>query len=129
MVSDENRYRQTLATVARRGRSGDDVHLAVREFLDEYPQRPVELRIAAIEDRPEPCGDLRWDAYLGALGEHLALRADLPVPSWTLDPCRFLAQFWFVSEVPGFRAISIAQAPVSFKRRGVMVPERSLVRV
>lgn len=31
--------------------------------------------------------------------------------------------------VPGFRAISIAQAPAAFRRRGIFVPERSLHRV
>jgi hypothetical protein len=34
-----------------------------------------------------------------------------------------------VSDVPGFRAISIAQAPAAFRRRGVFIPERSLHRV
>jgi hypothetical protein len=38
-------------------------------------------------------------------------------------------RFWFVSEVPGFRAIAIAQAPAAFRRRGVFIPERSLHRV
>ncbi|MEX2448313.1 MAG: hypothetical protein WD404_06170 [Solirubrobacterales bacterium] len=40
-----------------------------------------------------------------------------------------LDRFWFVSEAPGFRAVSLAQAPAAFRRRGVFIPERSLHRV
>jgi len=46
-----------------------------------------------------------------------------------VQPSRFLDRFWFVSDVRGFRAISIAQAPAAFRRRGVFIPERSLHRV
>ena len=43
---------------------------------------------------------------------------------------RFLDRFWFVSDVPGFRALAIAQAPAAFRRRRcVFIPERSLHRV
>jgi hypothetical protein len=71
----------------------------------------------------------RQDAYLGALAEHLAAAHDLSRPSWAVEPGRFLSQFWFVSENPGFRALAIAQAPAAFRRRGVFIPERSLHRV
>jgi len=72
---------------------------------------------------------VRYDAYLGALAEHLAVAHDLERPTWAIEPERFLDRFWFVSEVPGFRAVSISQAPAAFRRRGVFVPERSLHRV
>jgi hypothetical protein len=74
-------------------------------------------------------GDPRHDAYLGALGEHLAVVHGLSRPAWSVEPGRFLDRFWFVSEVPGFRAVAIAQAPAAFRRRGVFIPERSLHRV
>lgn len=50
-------------------------------------------------------------------------------PGWSVEPERFLDRFWFVSEIPGFRAMAIAQAPAAFRRRGVFIPERSLHRV
>ena len=78
---------------------------------------------------PTPTGDRRHDAYLGALAEHLAAVHGLSRPAWSVEPGRFLDRFWFVSDVPGFRAIAIAQAPAAFRRRGVFVPERSLHRV
>jgi hypothetical protein len=124
------RLTQTLAGVAARARGGDDFAYAVREFLDEFSLRSDDgSRIAAIEERPEGTGDDRHDAYLGALAEHLSLAHGLRRPSWSVEPDRFLGRFWFVSDVPGFRAIAIAQAPAAFRRRGIFVPERSLQRV
>jgi hypothetical protein len=124
------RLTATLAGVARRAIEGEDFHHAVREFLDEFTLRPDEAsRQSAIEAEPPPTGDPRHDAYLGALAEHLAAVHGLARPAWAVASDRFLDRFWFVSDVPGFRAVSIAQAPAAFRRRGVFVPERSLHRV
>jgi hypothetical protein len=121
---------QTLAAVARRTAGGEDFRHAVREFLDEFALRADERsRIAAIAERPPETGDARFDAFLGALAEHLAAAHGLPRPAWCVEPRRFLDRFWFLSATPGFRAVSIAQAPAAFRRRGVFIPERSLHRV
>jgi hypothetical protein len=121
---------ETLARVAERALSGEDFRHAIREFLGEFPLRSDdEARSAAISDPPEPTGDPRHDAYLGALAEHIAAIYDLERPSWSIEPDRFLETWWFVSEAPGFRAISIAQAPAAFVKHGVFLPERSLHRV
>lgn len=124
------RLTQTLAGVAQRACSGEDFHRAVREFLDEFALRgDASLRFDAISEKPLSTGEPRQDAYLGALAEHLAVTHGLERPSWSVEPDRFLPSFWFVSETPGFRAISISQAPAAFRRRNVFVPERSLHRV
>ncbi len=124
------RLSQTLAGVAGRVRVGEDFHYAAREFLDEFALRSDDRsRAEAIAQRPEPTGDTRHDAYLGALAEHLAAVHGLSRPGWSVEPGRFLSRFWFVSEVSGFRAVAIAQAPAAFRRRGVFVPERSLHRI
>jgi hypothetical protein len=124
------RLSATLAVVAARTRAGEDFQHAVREFLDEFSLRADDRsRAEAIVSRPEPTGDARYDAYLGALSEHLAAAHGIERPGWSTEAGRFLDRFWFVSEVPGFRAVSIAQAPAAFRRRGVFVPERSLHRV
>lgn len=121
---------QSLVGVALRVRRGENFHPAVREFLDEFVLRADDRsRFASISARPLPTGDARYDAYLGALAEHLAVAHGLDRPPWATEPARFLDRFWFVSDVPGFRAVSIAQAPAAFRRRGVFVPERSLHRV
>jgi hypothetical protein len=119
-----------LADVSRRVRGGEDFRYAVREFLDEFALRSDNpSRAEAIADPPEPTGEARYDAYIGALAEHLAVAHAFERPPWSVEPDRFLDRFWFVSEVPGFRAVSIAQAPAAFRRRGVFIPERSLHRV
>lgn len=124
------RMTETLAGVAARVRAGEEFGDAVREFLDEFSLRADDrLRAEAISTRPEETGDGRHDAYLGALAEHLAVAHGLDRPAWSIEPGRFLDRFWFVSDVPGFRAVAIAQAPAAFRRRGVFVPERSLHRV
>jgi hypothetical protein len=124
------KFSETIAGSTRRPSEGEEFHHAVREFLDEFALRgDAESRAEAIAERPGPAGDRRHDAYLGALAEHLAAVHDLGRPAWSIEPERFLDRFWFVSEVPGFRATAIAQAPAAFRRRGVFIPERSLHRV
>ncbi len=124
------RLSATLAGVARRAGAAEDFHHVVREFLDEFTLRgDDQSRAEAIAERPADTGERRHDAYLGALAEHLAAVHHLSRPRWSVAPDRFLDRFWFVSEVPGFRAVSIAQAPAAFRRRGVFIPERSLHRV
>lgn len=120
----------TLAAVARCVLAGGEFRYALRDFLDEFALRGEDAdRVAAIEERPRPAGDRRQDAYLGALAEHLAAVHGLARPAWCVEPGRFLDSFWFVSDVRGFRATAIAQAPAAFRRRGIFVPERSLHRV
>jgi len=124
------RLTQTLAGVARRALEGEGFNPSVREFLDEFAlSGEGRWREWAIAERPEPTGDPRQDAYLGALAEHLAAVHGLARPAWSIEPDRFLDRFWFVSDTRGFRAVSIAQAPAAFRRRGVFLPERSLHRV
>lgn len=124
------RLTATLAGVSERARHGEDFRHVVREFLDEFALHGDDRsRAESLSERPAPTGDRRHDAYLGALAEHLAAVHDLDRPQWSLDRDRFLDRFWFVSEVSGFRAIAIAQAPAAFRRRGVFIPERSLHRV
>jgi hypothetical protein len=121
---------ETLAGVAGRALGGEDFRHAAREFLGEFPLRGDDRsRQAAIVERPRATGDPRHDAYLGALAEHIAVLYGIERPAWSIEPDRFLETWWFVSDSPGLRAISIAQAPAAFARRGVFVPERSLHRV
>jgi hypothetical protein len=124
------RLTQTLAGVAQRVRKGQGFDHAVRDFLDEFALvADDDGRQRAIAERPEAAGEARQDAFLGALAEHLAAVHELDRPAWAIEPSRFLDRFWFVSDTIGFRAISIAQAPAAFRRRGIFVPERSLHRV
>ena len=119
----------TLAQASGRIVSGDDLLVVVREFLDQIPRLSAPELASAIEERPDATGDARADALLGAIAEHVAATVDRRAPRWAAEPERFLERFWFVSRVPGFRAISLAQTPVALKRRGILWPARSLTRV
>ncbi len=126
----DSAFTQTLATVGERVRAGEDLRFAAREFLDEFSLRlRDDLRQRAIEARPAPTGDAAADAFLGALAEHLAAAHDLTRPAWAVEPGRFLDRFWFVSDVPGFRALAIAQSPAAFRRRGIFISKGALQRV
>lgn len=122
-------FKQSLAGVARRALAGESFELAARELLDELSLlQSDEQRARALEEEPPLTGDARHDAYLAALGEHFALRFAIARPSWVTRPERFLDRFWFQSDVPGFRAIAIAQSPAAFRRRGIFIAAGALER-
>lgn len=122
-------FTQSLAGVARRARAGEDFRVAVRELLDEFALLPAEsLCTRALAEEPPATGDPRHDAFLGALAEHLSWTHGLERPRWSVQAGRFLDSFWFVSDVEGFRALAIAQAPAAFRRRGIFVTAGALER-
>jgi len=84
---------------------------------------PLLLLVAG---EPEPTGDARFDALLGALAEDLCVRAGITPPSWVHDCSRFLDGAWWVSELPSGRAQALVHAPASFRRRGVMLARHDL---
>lgn len=119
----------SLVDVSMRVAKGEDVLPAIRDFLDQVNRRDETELAELIRPRPEPTGDRRADALLAGVAEHLAAVKSLPCPAWVREPARFLDSFWFVSEVPGFRATALAQTPIALKRRGIFWPARSLKRV
>lgn len=120
---------QSLAETSVRVAAGEDLLPAVRDFLDQTGRVSVAELAELVRERPQPTGSCEGDALLGGIVEHLAATRGFPCPAWAAEPDRFLERFWFVSAVPGFRAIALAQTPIALKRRGVMWPARSLERV
>jgi len=126
----DSAFVQSLAHVSARVRSGEELGFAAREFLDEFELLPrSDLMDRAIRQRPELTGSAPADAYLGALAEHLAATRGLERPAWAVEPQRFLDRFWFWSDVPGFRALALAQSPAAFRRRGIFIARGALQRV
>ena len=119
----------SLADVSMRIASGADALPAARDFLDQTGRRSDVELASLIRERPELTGDVRADALLAGIAEHFSATRGLPCPGWVREDERFLDRFWFVSDVPGFRAIALAQTPIALKRRGVFWPARSLERV
>ncbi len=119
----------SLAEVAVSISQGEDVLPAVRDFLDQVNRRDPGELAELIRERPAPSGSPKADALLAGVAEHLAAVESLPCPTWVRDSERFLDSFWFISDVPGFRATALAQTPIALKRRGIFWPARSLERV
>jgi hypothetical protein len=63
---------------------------AVGEFLDEFYLAGATERQSMIGEEPGLTGAAFQDAYIGAVGEHLARRWGLELPAWADDPRRFL---------------------------------------
>ena len=120
---------RSLQEQAERIRAGEAALDVIRDALDQLGRAVDPAVDAAVAVRPEPTGDRRADALLAGIAEHLTSRRALVTPAWAGDAERFLDHFWFVSEIPGFRATAIAQTPISLRRRGILWAERSLRRV
>jgi len=119
----------TLAEVARRRNVGEDFSFLLREFLDEfYGALRRGVAIACIEDEPPALPDAREHASLGAIGEHLARRWNLPIPPWTEDLSRFLHRPYFTTTIEGLKALLLAESPIAFRRRLIFTEAEPLRR-
>lgn len=108
--------------------SGLPLYHSVSEFLDEFYTRPAE-RQRMVDEEPGLIGDAREDAYVGAVGEHLALRWGLCVPEWVHDPRRFLHDPWYVGDVgPALAAFLLMESPMAFRRRLIFTEAEPLRR-
>ena len=99
----------------------------IAEFLEDYRWEAAATRSALLEDEPAPTGDERWDVFLAALAEYVAVRDNRAAPPWTQH--RTLRQFWFPFNTPAARVDAIVHAPASFRRRGVFMAPQELVVV
>jgi hypothetical protein len=119
----------TLAEVARRRNAGEDFSLLLREFLDEFYGAVRRGNASAcIADEPIGLPDVKEHAVLGAIGEHLARRWNLPIPPWTDDPSRFLRRPYFTTTMEGLKALLIAESPIAFRRRLIFTEAEPLRR-
>lgn len=123
-----------VATEIRRclGTSPPDRHAALRwvaQFMDEFERAAPGRRPAMVSVEPGPTGDRRWDAMLAAAAEHLCYHHGLPVPSWSVDPTRFLERWWFVSPYRSVHASALVSTPAAFANRGVFIHAGSLASV
>jgi hypothetical protein len=120
----------TLAEVARRSNAGEqEFSAALREFLDEfYGALRVGTAAERIAAEPEAIGDPRRHAFLGAVGEHLARRWNLPIPPWTEDRSRFLRRPYFTTPLEGLKAMLLVESPLAFRRRLIFTEAEPLRR-
>jgi hypothetical protein len=115
---------QDVAELARGGRTMFD--LALSEFLDEFYTHP-DARQLMIAGEPRTIGQFE-DAWLGAVGEHLARRWNLEIPTWVDQPHRFLDRPFFAGGLEGLKAILLAESPLAFRKRQIFVEAEPLRR-
>lgn len=69
------------------------------------------------------------DAYVGAVGEHLARRWSLNIPPWTAAGWREVAEPWFVGEMGvGLSGLLLVERPIAFRRRPIFTEAEPLRR-
>ncbi len=91
----------------------------LREFLDAFYEADGDdiAQRRTIADAPDLVGDGRADAFLGGVGEHLARRWGLPIPSWVRGGKRYLDTPMFVPSDRALRSYLICVSPVAFRAR------------
>jgi transcriptional regulator with XRE-family HTH domain len=99
------------------------------ELTHRFWSADADGRRRIIAAKPPSVGDARWDAFLGALGEWLAVRAGLAVPTWVHQADRYLGRGWWVSPMASMRAWEYAGSPASFQSHGVYLHRDSLTNV
>ncbi len=117
----------TLGDLARHLKAADgDVTRwrLIAEFLEEYRWESAPDRLRLLADEQPTTGDERWDVFLAALAEHLALRDDRRAADWAQQ--RSSRSFWFPFNTRAARADALVHAPVAFRRRGVFVAPQEL---
>ncbi len=125
----------TLADAVRLYRQygeGQDGVFAVLldEFLDAfYTEAEPARRQAMIDEAPPRIGEERHDAYVGAVGEHLARRWGLQIPSWTGAEWREVAEPWFVGRMGnGLSGLLLVESPIAFRSRRIFTEAEPLRR-
>jgi len=99
------------------------------ELVHRYRLVDAETQRRMIAGCPPTTGDPRWDAFIGGLGEWLAVETHGDSPEWVREDDRYLDRGWWVTEFPSMRAWEYAGSPLSFKVRGVYLHRDSLVNV
>lgn len=104
---------------------------ALDEFLDafylDHPNKSRQQR--RLDEAPNFTGNPLQDAWLGAVGEHLARRWGVDVPMWTRRPQHYaLNGPTFAPDSRPLRHILIAQSPAAFKSRMIFTLAEPLQR-
>ncbi len=99
------------------------------QFVDELERASAPDRPGLVIDEPPATGDRRWDAMLAGVVEHLCFHHGLPTPHWTMEPARFLDEWWFVTPYPSLHASAFVATPSALANRGVFIHESSLQSV
>jgi len=106
--------------------AGESPLVAINEFLDEFYLSTERQRM--IDEEPGLTNVTRQDAYVGAIGEHLARRWGLRAPAWTDDPRRFLDMPYFIDNLQLMKPVLLRDSPLAFRRRLIFTEAEPLRR-
>ena len=95
---------------------GYDLFHATDEFLDEFYLADNPERQRMIAEEPGFTGVAFQDAYVGAMGEHLARRWGLDIPAWVEDQRRFLDEAHFPPYSELVKPYFLRDSPIAFRR-------------
>lgn len=119
---------RSIAEIAVRDRDNTRAFdMSVRELLDAWQTMTQQERVGALTAEPVRLNAIK-DAYLAALGEHLALSMGSTAPKWTEDPSRFLTEPFFAGGLESLKAILLVESPLAFRRRLIFISADALSR-
>ena len=104
-----------------------DADRAYRELIqvnDDLTSEHGALRVALAVAPPALVGDSRFDAFIAALVEYRLRSERLPVPEWTSDPERRIAEPWTVDEFAEHDIKTITPRP--FRERRIFLDPAEL---
>jgi len=101
---------------------------SISEFLDEFYLSSPRERQLMIGEEPGLTGVPFQDAYVGAVGEHLARRWGLGIPAWADDPRRFLDEPYFPEFMELAKPVFLRDSPIAFRRRMIFTEAEPLRR-
>lgn len=110
-------------------RAGDE-NRAYRRLIQLSDDLEVErrgVRVALTVTPPATTGDVRYDAFIAGLVEHVLLADALPVPGWVDEAARCTDVPWLVDRYSDDDIVEVT--PQSFLRRGVLVAPSELASV
>ncbi|MGH7671825.1 MAG: helix-turn-helix domain-containing protein [Gemmatimonadales bacterium] len=112
--------------------AGGDLTWPIRkaaELAHRFRRADPGTRRRMITAEPPQTGDPRWDAFVAAFAEWLAVEAGAPVPSWAHHDDRYLRRGWWVTPMVSMHAWEYAGSPASFQSHGVYLHRDSLTNV
>jgi hypothetical protein len=121
---------QSLKEAVERILAGEEERIALAEFLDEFYLRhgKIAAQQPMIDASPAVTGKQPLDAYVGAIGEHLARRWGLKIPPWVEEETRFLHTPFWVDDLQLMKPVLLRDSPIAFRRRLIFTESEPLRR-
>lgn len=99
------------------------------EFVQRFHNAARTQQQVMIETRPPSTDSPRWDAFVAALAEWLAVRHRLRVPAWVHEPNRYLDQAEWITPMKSLYPSEYAGSPAAFQNHGIYIHRDSLQNV